>query len=195
MRVDGDESREILTSLAKLYAGGASVDWRTFDHGRRRSRVALPSYPFDRRRFWLTARPRAQALQSEPWREWLYDIEWRPTDAPPVAEPDGRRWLIFADSCGVGEDVAASIRARAGAATIVVPGPAFSSTGDRFTVNPHTRGDFERVLDATLGDAKECAGIVHCWSIELGDVGKTEAGEREAAAETGAAVCSGCSRH
>jgi acyl transferase domain-containing protein len=43
---------EMLLSLQALYAGGVAVDWTGFERGRRRRRVALPTYPFRRRRFW-----------------------------------------------------------------------------------------------------------------------------------------------
>ncbi|MBF0469648.1 MAG: hypothetical protein HQK61_12310, partial [Desulfamplus sp.] len=39
--------------LADLYVKGLAVDWKGFDAGYSRKRVRLPSYPFQRRRFWL----------------------------------------------------------------------------------------------------------------------------------------------
>jgi acyl transferase domain-containing protein/acyl-CoA synthetase (AMP-forming)/AMP-acid ligase II/acyl carrier protein len=49
----------LLESLAALYVRGAAVDWNGFDRGYARLRVALPNYPFQRRRYWIeeTARP------------------------------------------------------------------------------------------------------------------------------------------
>lgn len=49
--------RELLESLARAYVAGARPDWRGFEEGRPRRRVPLPSYPFQRRRFWLEDRP------------------------------------------------------------------------------------------------------------------------------------------
>jgi len=42
-------------SLARLWLHGGSPDWRAFHAGERRRRVPLPTYPFERRRYWLTA--------------------------------------------------------------------------------------------------------------------------------------------
>jgi acyl transferase domain-containing protein/SAM-dependent methyltransferase/acyl carrier protein len=44
---------EMLESLRRLYVDGADIDWEGFDRGRSRRRVALPTYPFRRRRHWM----------------------------------------------------------------------------------------------------------------------------------------------
>ena len=44
----------LLTALAELYVAGANPDWRGFERGWTRRKVTLPSYPFQRRRFWFT---------------------------------------------------------------------------------------------------------------------------------------------
>ena len=42
-----------MRSLAAAHAAGAKVDWRRFFEGTSPSRVPLPTYPFQRERFWL----------------------------------------------------------------------------------------------------------------------------------------------
>lgn len=44
---------QMLDSLAALYVRGAAVDWRGFDRDYVRRKVALPTYPFQRGRYWL----------------------------------------------------------------------------------------------------------------------------------------------
>ena len=44
---------QLLHSLARLYASGAQVDWSAFDRDYARRRVELPTYPFQRQRYWL----------------------------------------------------------------------------------------------------------------------------------------------
>jgi acyl transferase domain-containing protein len=43
-----------LTSLGQLWMAGVPVDWSGFYDGERRQRVPLPTYPFERRRHWIT---------------------------------------------------------------------------------------------------------------------------------------------
>jgi acyl transferase domain-containing protein len=44
---------QMLESLGQLYVHGAAVDWLGFDGDRRRRRLRLPNYPFQRRRCWF----------------------------------------------------------------------------------------------------------------------------------------------
>ncbi len=45
--------RQLLRSLGELYESGVDIDWRGFDSDYRRHRVSLPTYPFERERYWI----------------------------------------------------------------------------------------------------------------------------------------------
>ncbi|UQA57008.1 type I polyketide synthase [Polyangium aurulentum] len=53
--------REILRSLGVLATRGAAVDWKGFHKGDPRRRVSLPTYPFQRSRYWLEPARAARA--------------------------------------------------------------------------------------------------------------------------------------
>ncbi|HEX9597730.1 MAG TPA: SDR family NAD(P)-dependent oxidoreductase, partial [Anaerolineales bacterium] len=44
---------QLLSSLGELYVRGLSVDWQGFDRAYPRRKVELPTYPFQRRRYWI----------------------------------------------------------------------------------------------------------------------------------------------
>ena len=48
-----DVTTTSLESLARLWTAGVQIDWTTFHEGEQRRRVSLPTYPFERRRYWL----------------------------------------------------------------------------------------------------------------------------------------------
>jgi acyl transferase domain-containing protein/acyl carrier protein len=56
---------ELLRSLAVLYAAGAPVDWAGFDAAYSRRRVTLPSYPFQRQRYWPSAQLKPHARRGD----------------------------------------------------------------------------------------------------------------------------------
>lgn len=64
--------QQLLGSLAQLYVHGVEVDWREFDSSYSHRMVALPTYPFQRQRYWPepeTGRQRAawaRGRQSKP---------------------------------------------------------------------------------------------------------------------------------
>ncbi len=55
--------QQMLSSLGELYVRGAEIDWARFDQPYERRKVVLPTYPFQRQRYWTEtasrkARPR-----------------------------------------------------------------------------------------------------------------------------------------
>jgi thioesterase domain-containing protein/acyl carrier protein len=60
LRRDEDEAERFALSLAEAHANGVAIEWEAFFKGTGAKRVALPTYPFQRERYWL-----APALGSE----------------------------------------------------------------------------------------------------------------------------------
>ncbi|WP_395575266.1 SDR family NAD(P)-dependent oxidoreductase [Streptomyces sp. BK79] len=54
-RRDRPETHQLLTTLGDLHTRGVTVDWEAFFDGRGARTVDLPTYPFQRERFWLDA--------------------------------------------------------------------------------------------------------------------------------------------
>jgi acyl transferase domain-containing protein/SAM-dependent methyltransferase len=48
-----DDRLQVLESLAGLYVHGAAVDWSGFHRERPYLKCALPTYPFERKRYWM----------------------------------------------------------------------------------------------------------------------------------------------
>ena len=97
----------IADTLAGLYVKGVSIDWSGFDRGYSRRKVALPTYPFERRRYWVEPQGgRRQAVTADvlPRRDdWLYDVAWeRATIGAAGEDRPAGDWLVFADKGGIG---------------------------------------------------------------------------------------------
>ncbi|MDN3353026.1 type I polyketide synthase [Actinomadura sp. DC4] len=108
--------RRFLTSVAEAYAAGVAVDWRpAFPHARR---VDLPTYPFQRQRFWYVPPARVGGDDLDGLR---YTVEWRRlADRRPA--PTGR-WLVVAPpgSASAEAVTAGLIRHGADARTVTWP--------------------------------------------------------------------------
>lgn len=52
LRPGRDDWQTLLESLADLYVAGVPIDWKGFDKDYSRRRVDLPTYPFQRKRYW-----------------------------------------------------------------------------------------------------------------------------------------------
>ena len=53
LRSGQEDWQPMLHSLGKLYVQGVKVDWLGFDRDYFRSKIVLPSYPFQRQRYWI----------------------------------------------------------------------------------------------------------------------------------------------
>ncbi|MBT6274123.1 MAG: SDR family NAD(P)-dependent oxidoreductase, partial [Chromatiales bacterium] len=97
--------RVLLRSVATLWVEGSDVDWDQLHHGERRRRVPLPTYPFERSKFWLqpeAREPVAMALDTTMKQsdigDWFYTPTWAASAVPFSAlKGDGRPWLILGD--------------------------------------------------------------------------------------------------
>ncbi|MFC3456349.1 SDR family NAD(P)-dependent oxidoreductase [Amycolatopsis speibonae] len=63
MRARRPEPEELLSAVARLFAHGTPVDWRSWFSGDPARTVDLPTYAFQRRRYWLDA-PKAASSSS-----------------------------------------------------------------------------------------------------------------------------------
>jgi acyl transferase domain-containing protein len=56
------DMQTLLTALGKLWLAGGHVDWSCFYGRRQRSRIPLPTYPFERKRYYVEAHTRSTSV-------------------------------------------------------------------------------------------------------------------------------------
>jgi amino acid adenylation domain-containing protein len=94
LRHPGDEEADqvpLLTALGRLWLTGAAVDWTGFHLHETRRRVPLPTYPFERKRYWVDAQP----LPAVPAADTPLE-EGAAGPAPALQAPDARPSLSTA---------------------------------------------------------------------------------------------------
>ena len=123
----GDDAQDlevILKSYGNLWVLGCKLDPGQLYDGQRRSRVPLPTYPFERQRYWvepdtsamtrLEERPVEETLSKKPdLADWFFLPTWKRVlpPVPAACEPGARRnWLVFLDECGLGSDLIEQVR-------------------------------------------------------------------------------------
>lgn len=131
-REGGSELAYLLGAVARLWTAGVEIDWAGFYQGERRRRVPLPTYPFERKRFWVepgsgsvampAALPESKAADLA---DWFYLPSWRrtaPARLGAAGAPAEGAWLVFLDRCGVGEALVEQLRAAGREVAAVAPG-------------------------------------------------------------------------
>ncbi|WP_410667763.1 SDR family NAD(P)-dependent oxidoreductase [Amycolatopsis sp. cmx-4-68] len=180
---------EVLTDgLARLWLLGADLDWSAY-HGRGTAtpvyrgtapgRVPLPTYPFQRQRYWIEAAPVSGATRIEtpadgpleefdripllPEEQWINLPTWRQTSAAPAA-PRPASWLVFARP-GLAEDVLDGIRRTGDPVTVVRPGAGYRPGPDA-TVRPGDVGDLLKLLRDLKRGGTRLDRVVHLWNLD-----------------------------
>ena len=166
----------LLSALGQLWMAGMQPDWSAFYEDEQRQRVALPTYPFERQRYWIDAprRDRQQSISPVPESgkkaeiaDWFYLPLWKQT--PLVAEGDltgAGPWLIFADTAGLGERLAHELRAKGQQVICVLAQDAFARLDSwTYALRPGEYRDYEALSRELKTHHQMPHTILHCWSI------------------------------
>ncbi|HEV2855695.1 MAG TPA: SDR family NAD(P)-dependent oxidoreductase [Thermoanaerobaculia bacterium] len=149
----------VLTALGRLWLAGLRLDWSGFHAGERRRRVPLPTYPFERQRYWIdaaaeapsTPAPAVEIGKRPDVADWFYLPSWKPA-LPAAAAMDPRRWLVLAGPDGPSAELAARLAGH-GEVITVEPGELRPELWDALIADLRAQ---DRLPDA----------IVHAWSLD-----------------------------
>ena len=88
LRKGRSDWQQLLASLGTLYTCGADIDWAGFDRDYPRYRLPLPTYPFQRQRYWIDAVPSIPRSQRNYRLQGLHDAQQLPQTASTLPEKE-----------------------------------------------------------------------------------------------------------
>jgi acyl transferase domain-containing protein len=161
----------LLGAVGRLWAAGVRLDAARLFDGESRRRETLPTYPFERQRFWINPDPADSRDPAEALRkrrdvgEWFYAPSWARSAPPARTVSPGETWLAFTDTSPFCDAILAGLR-RAGHRVVSVSrAQRFSRLGDlRYAIDPSERGDFGLLADDLRAHGALPTGIVHLWA-------------------------------
>lgn len=164
------------TALGRLWAAGAEIDWERVHGGARRNRVPLPTYPFERQRYWIEPGRAALAAPTAPTvlrrhasvEDWFARPIWTRVPTPPRHEAElAGGWLVFLDQAGVGSRVVDLLRAAGHRVRTVREGDSFYRFGaDEYALTPEEgRAGYDQLLEALAAEGPLPERIVHLWLV------------------------------
>ena len=174
-----DDQRVLLDALGRTWLAGAEVDWEGFYEGERRRRVVLPSYPFERRRYFMEAATDAAtafsggqtAARTEELANWFYLPLFKPSVSPLPAVDPKTSWLIFGDVDGFGDEFAQRLRKVGAPVVTVAVGNACSQVSETsWTLDPGSAEQYDVLLDGLAEQGDLPHRIVHCWTLDSAEV-------------------------
>jgi acyl transferase domain-containing protein len=172
------ESAFILKTLGKLWMAGVDLNWSGVHAGERLQRVSLPTYPFERQRYWAgDDGTRQEVRQAElPARkddvaDWFYAPSWTRSVMPSTTasgESFGP-WLIFEDQGSLPGLVAHELAARGESYITVKRGTSFERLSERSYVIDSLRAeDYLRLLNETKDKGQAPRSVLYLWGLDGG---------------------------
>lgn len=104
-----------LESLGQVWGHGAAIDWDALRKNESRQRIALPTYPFERKVYWIDPGNVALSADADPSgpitkrsdpNEWFGQLAWIQRSLAPITDQstsseNSGSWLIFEDNVGL----------------------------------------------------------------------------------------------
>ena len=164
-----------LQTLGGLWTLGAEIDWTKLHAPASVRRIPLPTYPFEQQRFWIepdkthpapTPVSVSAPLEHDGENILLYRRAWRIAPLTRGSFSNDGSWIIFNDSLGLGDQIAASLLAARQRVILVEAGTSYSHSGEtRFTVRPGERADYDALVADVLKSGRSPQKILHLWSV------------------------------
>jgi acyl transferase domain-containing protein len=162
----------VLNVLGRLWLAGVEVDWSGFYAHEKCDRIPLPTYPFERQRYWIEppeqlSNNRQVTLDKKPdIADWFYVPSWK-RSVLPMAKLTGEQhcWLVFVDSCGLGSAIVQRLEQQCHTVIQVKIGEEFSRVSDNvYTINPGIREHYDALIKEIL-TLEQIPIIAHLWTI------------------------------
>ncbi|KJH70632.1 type I polyketide synthase [Aliterella atlantica] len=167
----------LLNSLGKLWLYGVQVDWSGFYRHQSRHRLPLPTYPFERQRYWIEReRTKSEPLAKKPdIADWFYAPLWKqslPSGIINQTQSSDRKYctLIFIDKIGLGIEIAKRLQLEGQDVITVQEGAKFTKFDDRaYSLNPQQRDDYDLLLNELIAQNTIPTAIAHLWNVTAFD--------------------------
>lgn len=175
-RESQNDNAYLLTTLAKLWIAGVIPDWSGFYQQEQRYRVAIPTYPFERKRYWVEATKQNQSsihkaeemFTKRPLDDWFYAPTWKRMEsilADDFSHQKKMIWLIFSDDCGLSKILESQLQKNKHEIILVKRGKKFSCKESEFQINPEKKQDYLNLIKTLKTQSKIPEKIIYCWTV------------------------------
>ncbi|MEM7354378.1 MAG: condensation domain-containing protein, partial [Acidobacteriota bacterium] len=148
-----------LTALGRLWLAGAEIDWQSLHIGRRR-RTVLPTYPFERQRYWVEAPAAGMATLLPSGAGW---------SRAPLGEAGGDLtgpWLVFVDRAGLGRRLVERLTAAGETVWTVASSDSFAADHEAgYRLEPRQIDGYQMLWSDLSRRGIAPQRIVHLWSF------------------------------
>ncbi|MBD2726430.1 SDR family NAD(P)-dependent oxidoreductase [Nostoc sp. FACHB-892] len=176
LRHPQDEKSDVnflLNILGRLWLAGVEINWSGFYTHEQRYRVPLPTYPFERQRYWIEPEIQTQVsdIESKQGKKpnisnWFYIPSWKRVPLVKTKDITSDYSLIFVDEYGVGLQLAQRLQQLGQDVITVKVGEKFAQLDtNTYAINPAEADDYQNLLQQLRKQEKTPNTITHLWSL------------------------------
>lgn len=160
----------LMNKIGELWLYGMNMDWGKHYNGTKPNRITLPTYPFQRKRYWIDADPyKMFAGQSDmqrlPRNKWFNYGSWKQSvlNGTPVA--DQTLWLVFENEDLNAKQISGLIETDSSTTIKIHKGERFEVISDQeLTINPNDSHQWERLFKHIKVAEGQSVSILYLWS-------------------------------
>ncbi|MHC5857709.1 type I polyketide synthase [Nostoc sp.] len=168
----------LLQTLGRLWLSGVEIDWSGFYTHEQRHRLPLPTYPFERQRYWIDPKSPSSSSSKpvtldkrQDIADWFYIPSWKRSLLPHSTSASGEEtgnegWLLFIDECGVGSQLVNRLQQSGKNVIVVKVGEQFTKLSQGiYAIDPQNHDDYDTLFKELLRLGKIPQNIAHLWSV------------------------------
>ncbi|MEO0834663.1 MAG: type I polyketide synthase, partial [Cyanobacteria bacterium J06642_3] len=170
--------RFLLETLGRLWLAGVEIDWLEFYKSEHRHRLPLPTYPFERQRYWIDAKSASLSREQKSTvsdnkqdiANWFYLPSWKrsllPNHSDNQMQFKSENWLFFIEDLEIGKQLSDVFITQNKNVITVKKGEQFSKLAeDIYTINPLIDEDYNTLIKELKLSSKKLDKIIYLWSI------------------------------
>ncbi|MCP5420389.1 MAG: SDR family NAD(P)-dependent oxidoreductase [Gammaproteobacteria bacterium] len=177
--VERSDTETMLDAAGRLWIAGTPLDWRGLYTDASPRRVPLPTYPFERKRYWVDAsaegtRQRSTATsalhnldRSAEIKDWFFSPTWMRDDSltGATARLEGT-WLVVGGSDELADVVTAQVVAAGARAVHVAQATTVESMHAKMhQARPGVTEDIARIVSDLRNQGQVIAGAIVLWTL------------------------------
>lgn len=163
----------LLNILGRLWLAGVEVKWSGFYTHEQRYRVPLPTYPFERQRYWIEPEIQTQVsakVESQGKKpnisNWFYVPSWKRVPLVKTKDITSDCSLVFIDEYGLGSELVQQLQQLGQNVITVKTGKEFNQLdSNTYAINPSQADDYLNLLRQLREQGKTPKTITHLWSL------------------------------
>ncbi|HEY6802399.1 MAG TPA: SDR family oxidoreductase [Pyrinomonadaceae bacterium] len=164
----------LMQAIGRMWQEGVTINWRSFYAPQQRQRLPLPTYPFERQRFWLEPRANQSTASTQTGvarkkanvADWFYVPSWKRSPLlQENSEPANDDCLVFAGDDDITSELVTAVSQNRRCVT-VKSGERFEKlSDDSYSIDPRSAYDYQSLLQELRLQEFIPRQIVHLWNI------------------------------